>query len=73
MQGLGNGLKLCLLRKVLGQGFVWKLLTLAEFGTNVWLKRYTIKLIEQCRIENSKLEKCKHITHKVYFMQVAPC
>lgn len=37
LQCLGGGQKkFCLLRKVLGQSFVWKLpLTLAEFGTNV--------------------------------------
>lgn len=45
-----NGLKkFCLLKKrAPGQDFVWKLpFALAEFGTNVWLKPNTIKLIEQ--------------------------
>lgn len=37
-----------LFKKVPEQDFAWKLpLTLAAFGTNVWLKPCTIKLIEQ--------------------------
>lgn len=46
-RGLGGGSSVYF-RGLLGRVLVWRrALHLAEFGTNVWLKPYTIKLIEQ--------------------------